>query len=151
MCFEDMEEAFTAVLNSEHPEEELFGLSRGLVDERDAILKANPHEWINVMIPGLGRFQVPRHGLEFIDTSVVEPNSKSLISLTLGFDKEEDATSDGVADFLNAIGPILKSLPIDGVGPRMNLNERRILRRCPHLEELSFCGGLVGVFFDFRE
>ncbi|ETL92622.1 hypothetical protein L917_09114 [Phytophthora nicotianae] len=113
-----MEEAFTAVLNSEHPEEELFGLSRGLVDERDAILKANPSTM------GIWSFS---------------------------FDKEEDATSDGVADFLNAIGPILKSLPIDGVGPRMNLNERQILRRCPHLEELSFCGGLVGVFFDFRE
>ncbi|ETK86063.1 hypothetical protein L915_09282 [Phytophthora nicotianae] len=50
MCFEDMEEAFTAVLNSEHPEEELFGLSRGLVDERDAILKANPQYDGNLIV-----------------------------------------------------------------------------------------------------
>ncbi|ETI54160.1 hypothetical protein F443_02988 [Phytophthora nicotianae P1569] len=39
-------EAFHAILTSEHPEEELFRLPRGLVDEQDAILTPNaPIRW----------------------------------------------------------------------------------------------------------
>ncbi|KAF4028385.1 hypothetical protein GN244_ATG19942 [Phytophthora infestans] len=33
-------EAFSAILTSKHPEEELFGLSRGAVEDRDATIKA---------------------------------------------------------------------------------------------------------------
>jgi len=32
----------------------------------------------------------------------------------------------------------------------MDLNERSILQRCPHLDELSICGGMGDVQLDFR-
>jgi len=185
ICFDDMEEAFGPIVQSDHPEEVLFACPRGSVDDRDAQLAADSpvrwkfdkqgqpvldsgayrfpapvsvrtfgvdgtSEWVNALVPGFGRCQVERQNLEFRELSDAGGGASSLTSLTLSFKKWEDNSSDGVAEVLRLVGRSLKSLTLENTGNSMDLNERSILQRCPHLDELSICGGMGDVQLDFR-
>ncbi|KAL3670810.1 hypothetical protein V7S43_003996 [Phytophthora oleae] len=179
-------EAFVAVLNSDHPEEELCGTPAGVVEERNATLKAGASirwkfsqgqlvvhdrikpiniasdvrcvrtfsddgdsEWVYAMIPSLGRCQVQRDDLVFDFSGAIESRPGALKSLALGFNKEEDTypVTNGVPQFLAAIGSTLKELTLDG--PRDELGENVIVRHCPNLHRLSLCGGIIDVQLDF--
>ncbi|KAE9006980.1 hypothetical protein PF011_g11329 [Phytophthora fragariae] len=108
-------------------------------------------EWVDAIVPGMGRCQVLRDDLVFDLASAIPTHTGALKSLTIGFNKEEDTDpiSDGLPDFLAAVGSTLKDLTLDG--PRDDFDENLILRHCPSLHTLSLCGGIVDVQLDFSE
>ncbi|POM60048.1 hypothetical protein PHPALM_31139 [Phytophthora palmivora] len=108
-------------------------------------------EWVNAMIPGLGRCQIQRDDLIFDLSSAIETRPGALKTLTIGFNREEDTypRSDGLPQFLAAIGSTLKNLTLDG--PRQEIDENVIIRNCPNLHKLSLCGGIVDVQLDFSD
>lgn len=170
--------AFAAMLAAKHPEEELFSCSHGQVTARDATLTANApirlqladsdasnvvnipmtlhglrtfsddgaSEWVNVLVPGLGHCLVQRHALTFDELPTTQATT-GVTALTIEFDAYQSFNSSGLPRLLEAVGPYLKSLTLSG--PRMRLDENKILKSCPKLEKLSLCGGLVDVQLDF--
>ncbi|KAG7386887.1 hypothetical protein PHYPSEUDO_015092 [Phytophthora pseudosyringae] len=60
----------------------------------------------------------------------------------------DPSVSDGLYNFLVAVGPSLKFLTLDT--SNIEFDGNAVIRSCPNLEELSLCGGdMVDVRFDF--
>eukprot|EP00644_Phytophthora_capsici_P003895 jgi/Phyca11/564570/estExt2_Genewise1.C_PHYCAscaffold_150300 len=179
--------AFSTILESDHPEEDLFGCPRGAVDERDATIKASSpifftlnnrgqpprgsrsfsfefpvssarifsddgqSEWVSALVPGYGRCYVKRTDLDFHEPSPVLAVCPGVTDLTIEFDRDDPSDSDGLQNFLAAIGPSLKRLTINPSDVDVE-DSILITRHCPNLEELSICGGgTVDVRLNFSE
>lgn len=104
-------------------------------------------EWVDALVPGLGRCQVQRDDLVFDDTED-DVRSTALTSLTLQFADFDDPDFDSLPIFLAAVGSSLKFLTL-GVAC-MELDD--ILRCCPNLHELVIRDQLVEeARFNFAE
>ncbi|KAL3664401.1 hypothetical protein V7S43_010726 [Phytophthora oleae] len=160
MSVADME-AFKAVLESDRPEEELFGSPRGQVEARDATVKSSlppvrtfsddgKSEWVNALVPGYGNCYVRRDDLVFHDTDVSTALSGGVKDLRIGFNDYDDFVSDGLPNFLAIVGPSLKSLTLDI--SEVEIGANAVIRSCPNLEEVLLMGGaLVDIRFNFSE
>ncbi|OWZ08738.1 hypothetical protein PHMEG_00018669, partial [Phytophthora megakarya] len=141
-----------------------FSRGQPVMDERVKLIKTDAaircvrtfsddgdSEWMNAMIPGLGRCHVQRDDLMFDLSGVIETRPGALKTLTIGFNREEHTypRSGGLPQFLGAIGSTLKELILDG--PRQDIDENVIIRNCPNLHSLSLCGGIVDVQLDFSD
>ncbi|KAL3670235.1 hypothetical protein V7S43_004548 [Phytophthora oleae] len=180
-------QAFSSILESDHPEEDLFSCPRGALDERDATIKAGSlihfklnyrgqpprgshaftfefpvssarifsddgqSEWVNALVPGYGRCYVKRTDLDFQETPTVPADCPGVTDLTIEFDRDDPSNSDGLQNFLAAIGPSLKRLTINPSDVDLE-DSNLITQHCPNLEELSLCGGgTVDVRLNFSE
>ncbi|OWZ02603.1 hypothetical protein PHMEG_00025807 [Phytophthora megakarya] len=117
-------EAFLTIVDSDSPEELLYGCPRGMVPGKEATLKDGAmvqfllhtfsddgnSEWVNVIVPGF-------------------------------------AMSNGFPRLLAAIGSSLLHLTIENPGDIVDTG--LILRCCPNLRKLSMNRGLVDVEFKF--
>ncbi|KAK1941292.1 hypothetical protein P3T76_007158 [Phytophthora citrophthora] len=179
--------AFSTILESDHPEEDLFGCPRGVVDEWDATIKAGTlihfklnnrgqpprgssgficevpvpsarifsddgqSDWVNALLPGYGRCYVKREDLDFQEFLAVPADCPGVTDLTIEFDRDDPSDSDGLQNFLAAIGTSLKRLTINPADVDVE-DSILITRHCPNLEELSICGGgTVDVRLNFSE
>ncbi|KAJ8574753.1 hypothetical protein ON010_g4460 [Phytophthora cinnamomi] len=107
-------------------------------------------EWVNALVPGYGRCHVRRADLEFQEAITAVERSFGATELRIGFDKVDPSVSDGLPNFLAAIGSSLKILTLDTTHIEMDGNA--LLRSCPKLEQLTFCGGeMVDMRMDFTE
>ncbi|EGZ08107.1 hypothetical protein PHYSODRAFT_255883 [Phytophthora sojae] len=184
ISIEDME-AFTAVMNSDHPEEELIDRPRGLLKPRDATLKSGApilwrfddqgepnldwdpitfdaavqfvrtfsddgtSTWVDAIIPGLGRCQVLRDDLEF-QPATSDYNGDldgGVTSLQIGFAENERDLWEELVIFLATVGSSLTFLGLDYHEDGLE----DILRHCPKLQELTFCGGFAFFRFNFSD
>lgn len=103
-------------------------------------------EWVNAIVPGFGRCQVRRDDLVFDEDGGGDACTPGLISLTIEFDKFEDSVSDGLPQFIEAVGAFLKALTIADATIELDVNE--IIQCCPELQTLSLCGGTVDMQID---
>ncbi|KAE9317876.1 hypothetical protein PF008_g18639 [Phytophthora fragariae] len=163
-------EAFASILTSEHLEEELCGLPRGAIDERDATLKDDARIYAVLNDGNQPQMSSPvkvtsamrsvrcfsddgRNDLIFQELKGQASTSYGVTSLKIDFEKHDsfvDATnSNGLPRFLELIGSQLKFLTLDG--PRVALDENVILQSCPKLEELAICENFVDVRLTFSE
>ncbi|KAE9018163.1 hypothetical protein PR001_g14213 [Phytophthora rubi] len=165
-------EAFSAVLNSDHPEEDLFGLPRGSVPERDVTLRAGaPIRWdLNSSL----------HPSSHSDSEVSPVRTFGDDGVSLWVDvlipgyghcqvQREDCYSSGQIRIKQNDDGGLKSLQIrltydteirDGLPrflgtigsslehlvlsePSEALDVAMILRSCPNLHQLCLCGRLI--------
>lgn len=106
-------------------------------------------EWVNVLIPGYGRCQVKRSDLMFGQASRMKLSPSGLTSLAIGFDQNEYSISDGLPQFLAAVGSSLTSLTLDL--STTDVADSVIFQSCPNLKELSIGGGLAQFHLDFSE
>ncbi|KAG7379593.1 hypothetical protein PHYPSEUDO_008438 [Phytophthora pseudosyringae] len=112
-------------------------------------------EWVNILVPGLGRCQAQRSNLVFKDPVEVEDNPAGLISLTLHFMADEMASlNESILPLLfETIGPSLKSLTLNGPQGtiRQALDDNAIIRCCPNLLKLTLKRAFIHVQLDFTE
>ncbi|KAG1702310.1 hypothetical protein DVH05_010099 [Phytophthora capsici] len=169
-------EAFTAVMTSEHPENELFGSGCDQGTENDAILHPSTpiychvseelqelmldlpstqiqtfsdddqSEWVNAVVPGYGRCLLQRKDLGFQQDS--RDDRAGISSLSIELKGLDGDVMNGLWDFLAAIGPSLQFLTLDALCIDFDCNQ--ILRCCPNLEELSLRSRVVDVRFNFQ-
>lgn len=81
-------------------------------------------EWVNAIVPDFGRCQVRREDLVFTDEeSGGGACTPGLISLTIEFNEDEIAVSDGLPRLIEAVGPLLQSLTIAYATIELDVNE----------------------------
>ncbi|KAE8978372.1 hypothetical protein PR003_g25806 [Phytophthora rubi] len=172
-------EAFVAILDSENPEEVLYGFPHGQVDGRDATLKDGALVQYDIQEHGQSRsltftscrfllhtfsgdgssewvnVLVPGFGRCLVQRSdlVFQPVKAAKTSrpslTTLSLKFYESATLEGLPRFLAAIGSSLSSLTIANPGDIVDTGV--ILRCCPNLQELTLSRGLVDMQFKFDQ
>ncbi|KAK1942582.1 hypothetical protein P3T76_006081 [Phytophthora citrophthora] len=170
-------EAFTAVMTSEHPENELFGLFSDQGTECYAVLQPKPRichqfgeevqelmldlpatqvqtfhddgqsEWVNAIVPGYGRCLLRRDELGSITDS--RDNHGGISSLSIELKGLDGQVMNGFWKFLEAVGPSLQLLTLDSLC--IDFDCTRILQCCPKLEELSLRSRVVDVRFNFQD
>ncbi|KAL3664411.1 hypothetical protein V7S43_010734 [Phytophthora oleae] len=170
-------EAFTAVMTSEHPENELFGISCDQGTESYAVLQPNARicrpfgeeiqelmldlpvtqvqtfsddgqsVWVDAIVPGYGRCLLRRDELIFLRDS--GENRGGISSLSVEFKGFDGQVMDSWGNFLAAVGPSLQVLTLDALCIDFDCNQ--ILRCCPNLEELSLRSRVVDVRFKFQD
>ncbi|KAG1687844.1 hypothetical protein DVH05_004575 [Phytophthora capsici] len=169
--------AFCGILTSENPEEELLGsgleeatltanspirwdfdgkpvVQSDIVQFPFPILfvwimsTSEQTEWVDALVPGYGRCQVPRRKLIFNDPVKRTTSGTDLTALEIHFGCSilyRDLS--GLPHFFDAVGSTLKMLTIDAddVGLEM------VLERCPNLEKLCLRERLNTAIFCFSE
>ncbi|KAE9311582.1 hypothetical protein PF008_g20180 [Phytophthora fragariae] len=103
-------------------------------------------EWVDVLVPALGRCQVQRDDL-ILDDIDANDGPTALTSLAIQFADSDNPDFDSLPIFLAAVGSSLKFLTLGAAC--MELDD--ILRCCPNLQELSICDELVEARFNFVE
>lgn len=191
---------FVSIVSSDHPEEELFGTPRGLVDERIGTLKSGApirwefngrgqpmrnskplafdepvesvrtfsddgvSEWVDVLVPGLGRCQVQRNSLVFDESTSLLSPPHDIRALLVEFNMSEfEPDYGGFLLFLQTIGTALHSLVLHDVGNMNlmdgdefnqlgNLDGNWVLNSCPDLREVSlFTGTDMDISLNFDD
>ncbi|KAG1687830.1 hypothetical protein DVH05_004561 [Phytophthora capsici] len=169
-------EAFTAVMTSEYPENDLFGTCGQGAEKNYAILRSNTRicchvgeelqelmldlpatrvqtfsddgqsEWVNAVVPGYGRCLLQRKDLGFQQDS--RDDRAGISSLSIELKGHDGEVMNGLWNFLAAIGPSLQFLTLNALCIDFDCNQ--ILRCCPNLEELSLRSRVVDVRFNFQ-
>ncbi|KAG1707078.1 hypothetical protein DVH05_026274 [Phytophthora capsici] len=107
-------------------------------------------EWVDALVPGHGRCQVPRRNLTFDDPVNRTTHGNELTALKMRFESymyHSIRDLSGLPRFFDAVGLTLKMLTIDAVDVQLEM----ILERCPNLEKLCFKKQLNTAIFSFSE
>ncbi|EGZ23602.1 hypothetical protein PHYSODRAFT_295929 [Phytophthora sojae] len=172
-------EAFLAILDSEGPEEVLYGFPHGQVEGRDATLKDGALVQYDIQEHGQSRSLTFTSCRFLLHTFSDDGSSEWVNVLVPGFGRclvrrsdlvfksesapkairpslselslkfYETATMDGLTRFLAAVGSSLSSLKIANPGDIVDTSV--ILRCCPNLRELTLSRGLIDMHFKFDQ
>ncbi|GMF50969.1 unnamed protein product [Phytophthora fragariaefolia] len=172
-------EAFLSILDSENPEEVLYGFPHGQLDGRDATLKDGALVQYDIQENGQSRSLTFTSCRFILHTFSDDGNSEWVNVLVPGFGRclvrrtelvfqadkvtgagrpslstltlkfYETAPLDGLPRFLAAVGSTLKSLTIANPGDYVDTSV--ILRCCPNLRELTLSRGVVDMHFNFDQ
>ncbi|KAG1687841.1 hypothetical protein DVH05_004572 [Phytophthora capsici] len=108
-------------------------------------------EWVDALVPGYGRCQVPRRNLVFNDpvSATTRGNDLTSLEINVGYYRDPGRDLSGLPQFIGAVGSTLKMLTVDAVDSDFDM--KIVLENCPNLEKLCFKKHWNSAIFNFSE